>query len=46
MSEHKFISAVVSQNLELTSEAMEFLKGVFSTFDADKVWYLLCFNPT
>lgn len=32
---------VYLQSVELTSEAMEFLKGIFSTFDDDKVCY--CF---
>ncbi|KAL3517568.1 hypothetical protein ACH5RR_020157 [Cinchona calisaya] len=32
----------LDQNMELTSEAMEFLKGVFSTYDADKDGVLRC----
>ena len=31
------IAIIFLQNMELTSEAMEFLKGVFSTYDGDKV---------
>lgn len=31
---------VTSQSVELTSEAVEFLKGIFSTFDDDKVCFV------
>ena len=34
---YAFLCSMCLQSVELTSEAEEFLKGIFSTFDEDKV---------